>query len=159
MFSKASQHRCKLLRETAQGWQELEETSSLTVTRSSLQLRAATTGGLQADLPFAAVLGLSQCSHQLLRVEVAEGLKFAVKCEGQETLEKLMSELRNNSYPAIRVVVAAPVSFQQAPIFFPSAQDPELHQLVLDLLFKAEFRAFVNEVKTVLTALESGVGE
>ena len=158
MFSKASQHRCKLLRETAQGWQELEETSSLTVTRSSLQLRAATTGGLQADLPFAAVLGLSQCSHQLLRVEVAEGLKFAVKCEGREALEKLMSELRNNSYPAIRVVVAAPVRLL-APVIFPSAQDPELHQLVLDLLFKAEFRAFVNEVKTVLTALESGVSE
>ena len=163
MFAKAQQpvpHRCRLLCEMSTGWQELEEPSLLVVSRSSLQVRSGSGGQLQADIPHDSITRLTQIGWTLLRVE-AGGRKFALKMEGvqvREAMERLTAELRTHSHAVTVAPQAGRTSaVQSSPMQFPTAQDPALHQLVLELLFKHEFKQFVGEVKMVLEQLEGSI--
>lgn len=155
MNSNMSSYRCKFLRCNEQSeWVEHIQFCTVEVSKGvgkfSLIVRDVETCSLIADFPKASIRSIESLSSVVLRIYSQSGTRVALRFEEPISLRAVTKVLADNE--VVCVDVSAPSNPESSGVsnIMPDLGDPVVQEFVLKLLFREDFKRFVEDLSDLL---------
>ena len=150
-----SAYRCKFLRCNEQSeWVEHIKICTVEISkgigRFSLIVREGETSSLIADFPRASIRNVESLNSVVLRIYTQTGTRVALRFEEPVSLTAVFKILRDNEI--VCADATAPSSNDSGGLnnIMPDLSDPVVQEFVLKLLFREDFKRFVEDLGDLL---------
>jgi hypothetical protein len=151
-----SSYKCKFLRCNEQlDWVEHIRSCTVEISkgvgRFSLIVRESETGSLIADFLRASIRNVESLSSVVLRIYSQSGTRVALRFEEPTSLMAVFKILRENEIICSDTTAPSNTENNGVNNIMPDLSDPIVQEFVLKLLFREDFKSFVEDLGDLLT--------
>ena len=150
-----STYRCKFLRCNEQSeWVEHIKICTVEISkgvgRFSLIVREGETSSLIADFPRASIRNVESLNSVVLRIYTQTGTRVALRFEEPVSLTAVFKILRDNEIICADATAPSCTDSGGLNNIMPDLSDPVVQEFVLKLLFREDFKRFVEDLGDLL---------